>query len=88
VLGGSHELYRGRRFIVHVLPPMTVRELAGIDPDVPLPQPWTAAERDLARRIVLALHARTIEPIATAHRTTEPPAGLRKHWRWLTTAWH
>ena len=88
VLGGSHELYRGRRFVLHVLPAMTVRELAGMEPAEPLPEAWTAAERDLAHRVVTSLHARTVEPIAAAHRATELPAGTRRRWRWLTTAWH
>ncbi|HEX5148215.1 MAG TPA: 1-acyl-sn-glycerol-3-phosphate acyltransferase [Candidatus Limnocylindrales bacterium] len=88
VLGGSHELYRRRRFLLQVLPPMTARELAGLTADAALPEPWTPAERDAAHRIVRALHARTAEPIAAAHRATEPPAGVRKRWRWLTTAWH
>ena len=38
VLGGTHELYRGRRFRLDVLPPVTARELAGVSPDAPLPR--------------------------------------------------
>jgi 1-acyl-sn-glycerol-3-phosphate acyltransferase len=88
VLGGTHELYRGRRFRLQVMPPMTARELAGMGDDAPLPEQWTAAERQLAHRIVLRLHDLTAEPIATAHTSTEPPPGSSKRWRWLTTAWH
>jgi 1-acyl-sn-glycerol-3-phosphate acyltransferase len=88
VLGGSHELYRGRRFRMHVLPPLTARELAGLPADATLPEPWTPAERDAAHRIVAELHARTAEPIAAAHLATEPAPGTTKRWRWLTTAWH
>lgn len=87
VLGGTHELYRGRRFRVQILPPRSVRELAGIAADAPLPDPWTRAEREAAHLIVASLHAATAEPVATAHTATEPPAGTRKRWRWLTTAW-
>lgn len=88
VLGGTNELYRGRQFRLHVLPPMTARELAGIADDAPLPDPWTAAERELAHRIIARLHDVTAEPIAAAHVATEPPPGSTKRWRWLTTAWH
>jgi 1-acyl-sn-glycerol-3-phosphate acyltransferase len=88
VLGGTHELYRGRRFHLEVLPPMTARDLARMAPGEPLPEPWSAAERAAAHRIVTALHERTAEPVAEAHRVTETPAGASKRWRWLTTAWH
>jgi 1-acyl-sn-glycerol-3-phosphate acyltransferase len=88
VLGGTHELYRGRRFRLDVMPPMTARELAGMQPDGPLPAPWSSAERAVAHRIATALHERTAPVIATAHRASEPPPGTRKRWRWLQTAWH
>ena len=88
VLGGTHELYRGRQFRLQVLPAMTARELAGLAADAPLPEPWSRAERDMAHRIVAALHALTVEPIAAAHAMTEAPPHARKRWRWLTTAWH
>jgi 1-acyl-sn-glycerol-3-phosphate acyltransferase len=87
VLGGTHELYRDRRFRLEVLPPMTARELAGLADDAPLPDPWSAAERELAHRIVATLRNLTAEPIAAAHAATETPPGTRKRWRWLTTAW-
>ena len=88
VLGGTHELYRGRRFRLEIMPAVTARELAGMSPDAPLPAPWTPAERDAAHRIVNALHAGTAGAIADAHRATELPVGSTKRWRWLTTAWH
>jgi 1-acyl-sn-glycerol-3-phosphate acyltransferase len=88
VLGGTHELYRGRRFRLEVMPAMAARELAGLAPDVPLPDPWTRAERAAAHRIVATLHATTVDAIAEAHRATDPPAGSTKRWCWLTTAWH
>lgn len=88
VLGGSHELSLGRRFRLQAMAPITARELAGLTADAALPEPWTPAERETAHRIVEALHARTAEPVAAAHLATEPPAGTRKRWRWLTTAWH
>jgi 1-acyl-sn-glycerol-3-phosphate acyltransferase len=88
VLGGTHELYRGRRFRLQVLPAVSARELAGLAADAQLPEPWTPAEREAAHRIVAALHTRTLDAIAEAHRATELPEGSRKRWRWLTGAWH
>lgn len=88
VLGGTHELYRRRRFRVEILPSLSARELAGHSLGAPLPEPWSAAEREAAHRIVAALHARTAAPVLAAHLVTEPHAGTRKRWRWLTTAWH
>ena len=88
VLGGTHELYRGRRFRLEIMPAVTARELADIPFDAVLPEPWTSAERDAAHRIVAALHAGTADAIAEAHHLTELPQGSTKRWRWLTTAWH
>jgi 1-acyl-sn-glycerol-3-phosphate acyltransferase len=88
ILGGTHELYRGRRFRLQILPPVTARELAGMPDGAALPEPWTGMERAVAHRIVGALRAMTAEPVAAAHLATESPPGVRKRWRWLTTAWH
>ena len=88
VLGGTHELYRGRRFRLQVLPSVTARALAGLAADAAMPDPWSRTEREAAHRIVAALHALTAEPIASAHQATELPMGARKRWRWLTTTWH
>ena len=88
VLGGTHELYRGRQFRLEILPAMSARELAGMSPDAPMPEPWSRPEREAAHRIVAELHARTVEAILAAHRATERPVGARRRWRWLTTAWH
>jgi 1-acyl-sn-glycerol-3-phosphate acyltransferase len=88
VLGGTHDLYRGRRFQMEILEPVSARSLAGMEPDAPLPEPWSSAERAAAHRIVAALHALTAEPVAAAHAATELPPGSTKRWRWLTTAWH
>lgn len=88
VLGGTHELYRGRRFRMDIQPAVSARLLASIPDDRPLPAPWTAAERQAARAIVTALHARMAGPVSAAHAASEPPPGARKRWRWLTIAWH
>ncbi len=75
VLGGTHELYRGRRFRMDILPAVTARELASIPDGAPLPTPWTAEERRAARTIVDELHARLAEPVAAAHVASEPRRG-------------
>jgi 1-acyl-sn-glycerol-3-phosphate acyltransferase len=88
VLGGTHELYRGRRFHMAILPPVLGRELAGLPTGDGVPEPWSPEERSAAHRIVAALHGLTAAPVAAAHSATEAPLGARKRWRWLTTAWH
>jgi 1-acyl-sn-glycerol-3-phosphate acyltransferase len=84
VFGGTHELFLGRRIRMAVLPPTTARELAGLAGDDPLPEPDSAVERETARRIVEALHARMADAVASAHLAAEPAPGTRKRWRWLT----
>ena len=86
VFGGTHELFLGRRIRMVVLPPTSARELADLAGDDPLPEPDSAAERETARRIVEALHARTADAVAEAHQAAEPELGTRKRWRWLTHA--
>ena len=88
ILGGTEDLYRGRRFRLDVLPPVPWQDLAGLPPGTAPPEPWSSAERRIAHRLTLALHERTIEAVAAAHTATAPVPGVHKHWRWLTTAWH
>jgi 1-acyl-sn-glycerol-3-phosphate acyltransferase len=88
VLGGTEDLYRGRRFRLEILPPVTWRELAAVPSDEPTPDRWSSAERRVARRVTLALQDRTAEAVTIAHEATIPPPGTRRRWRWLTTAWH
>lgn len=88
VLGGTHELYRGRRFRMAILPPVQGRDLAGLPAGGAVPGPWSPDERAAAHRIVAALHELTAAPVAEAHAATVAPTGTRKRWRWLTTAWH
>lgn len=88
VLGGTDELYRGRRFRVEVLEPVTWQELADVPLDSPSPEPWSSTERRIAHRVSIALHDRTAASVGAAHEATLPPPGARKRWTWLTTAWH
>jgi 1-acyl-sn-glycerol-3-phosphate acyltransferase len=88
ILGGTHELYRGRRFQMDILPPTTWRDLADLPPEAERPAPWSSAERRTAHRVTLALHERTAAAVETAHLAVEPDPTTRRHWRWLTTAWH
>ena len=45
-MAGTEELYIGRRMASRVLPPTTVRELAGLAPDAPLPAAGSREELD------------------------------------------
>lgn len=86
VFGGTHELFRGRRIRLHVLPAQTPRGLAGLAVEGPPLRPGSRAEREAAQAIVTALAEQTAGPVAEAHRATEPPPGARKRWLWLTHA--
>jgi 1-acyl-sn-glycerol-3-phosphate acyltransferase len=88
VLGGTHELYLGRRIVLRVLPPVDARELAGLGPDETLPSHDSREERDAVHRVVEALHARTAEAVAATHRAVEPPPGSPKRLRRLTHLFH
>ena len=86
-IGGTHDLYRGRRLRLEVLEPRDVRSLASIPAGDPLPEPWSRDERAAAHKIADRLAAITAPAVAAAHQATEPPPGTSKRWRWLTTAW-
>lgn len=88
VIGGSEELYVGRRLRLEVLAPMTALELAGLDPAAGPPPPWSAEERAAVDRICRELHARCAPRVADAHRRTRPRPGEPRIGRRLTTLWH
>ena len=88
VLGGTHELYRGRRFRMDILLPMTWQALAALPPGTEPPERWSSAERRIAHQVTRALHDRTAAAVEAAHLAVEPDPTARKRWRWLTTAWH
>ena len=86
-MAGTEELYVGHRMASRVLPPTTVRELAGLPPGAPLPEPGSKAELDLARvmsgrlaqrlgPVVEALHPATVDP-------PDYPRRLRDRLTWL-----
>ncbi len=76
VLGGTHELYLGRRVAVRFL--------------VPISPAWTGDEqhRAAAHALVRDLGETMAPHVADLLRATEPPPTFRKRWRWLTTAFH
>ena len=88
VLGGTHDLYRGRRFRMDILSPVTWQDLADLAPGTDQPAAWSSAERRIAHRVTLAVHERTAAAVEAAHLAIEPGPTTRKRWRWLTTAWH
>jgi 1-acyl-sn-glycerol-3-phosphate acyltransferase len=84
---GTEELYIGRRIASRVLPPTTVRELAGLPADVALPAPGSREELELARLlsdrlaqqlgpVIEALHPATLDP-------PDHPRRLRRRLTWL-----
>lgn len=87
VIGGGHELFRGRRLVLGVLRPLAWQELADLPAGAAPPAPWSSDERRIAHQVVAALHARTGGAVAAAHRAAEPPDGTPRRWTWLTTAW-
>jgi 1-acyl-sn-glycerol-3-phosphate acyltransferase len=86
VLGGTHELYLGRRIRLVVLPSVTAKELAGVGETEPLPAPGSHDELRLAHRAVEDLSTRLQTVVEDAHLATEAPPGTRKRLRRLTTA--
>jgi 1-acyl-sn-glycerol-3-phosphate acyltransferase len=86
VLGGTHELYLGRRIVLRALPPVTALELAGLPADAIPPAPESPEERDVAHRASQALHALTAPVVADTHLAVEPPADAPRRLRWLTHA--
>jgi hypothetical protein len=84
-MAGTEELYIGRRMASQVLPPTTARELAGLSPEAPLPEPGSRAELLLARTMTDALAARLGPVIEALHpETVDPPSHPRRLRRRLT----
>jgi 1-acyl-sn-glycerol-3-phosphate acyltransferase len=84
-MAGTEELYLGRRLASRVLPPTTVRDLAGLAPGAPLPTAGSREELDLARVMTDALAARLGPVVETLHPwTVDPPSHPRRFRRRLT----
>ena len=79
VLGGTHELFLGRRIVLRVLPPVTARELAGDAADGSgeawPPAADLIAERELAHAVTAALERRVATDVADCHRRRGAAAG-------------
>jgi len=85
VIGGTGELYRGRRLVLNVLPATTPAELAGAPAGTAMPEPGSQDERAAARRIADAFAARLAPQVAELHAQIERASvGDRRRWPWLT----
>lgn len=78
ILGGTHELFLGRRIILRVLPSLDPVALGGVDPATDLPARGSVEERDAVHRLLAVLAATVAEPVRDAHERAEPPPGARK----------
>ncbi len=78
VLGGTHELYLGRRIVLRVLPPLDPFALAGLEPDGNLPAPGSNEERLAVHRLLVGLAEAVAGPVLEAHERAEPPPGSKK----------
>ncbi len=84
-MAGTEELYVGRRLASRVLPPTSVRALAGLGPDEALPIAGTRQELDVARRMSEALAAILGPAVEAIHPwTVDPPDHPRRSRRRLT----
>lgn len=86
-MAGTDELYLGRRMASRVLPATSVRALAGLAPDAPLPPPGSREELDVARRMSDALAAILGPVVEMLQASTVDPPGrrriLRRRLTWL-----
>ena len=84
-MAGTEELYIGRRLASRVLPATSVRALAGLAPDAPLPPPGTREELTLAKGMTERL-AGMLGPVVEElyPRTVDPPSHPRRLRRRLT----
>jgi 1-acyl-sn-glycerol-3-phosphate acyltransferase len=77
-MAGTDELYLGRRMASRILRPTSVRELAGLAPDSPLPAPGSREELELARRMSDALAAILGPAVESLQPWTVDPPGRRR----------
>jgi 1-acyl-sn-glycerol-3-phosphate acyltransferase len=87
ILGGTHELFLGRRIVLRVLAPLDPLALAGLAGPTELPVAGSAEERVVVHRLLAALAEAVAEPVREAHELAEPAPGTKKRGvRRLTTA--
>jgi 1-acyl-sn-glycerol-3-phosphate acyltransferase len=86
-MAGTEELYIGRRMASRILPSVSVRELAGMAPDDPLPGAGSREELELARLMTDRLGARLGPVVEALHLATmdppDHPRRLRRRLTWL-----
>ena len=86
-MAGTEELYLGRRMASRILPPTSVRELAGLEPGAPLPAPGTREELTTARAMTDRLGAMLGPVVEALHPATVHPPGhprrLQRRLTWL-----
>ena len=87
VLGGTDVLFRGRRIVVRILPPVSAAELAGLDAGAPPMVPQSRDERLAARRLTEVLQALAARHVADAYALAAPALGARRRWLWITHLW-
>lgn len=84
-MAGTEELYLGRRMASQVLPVTSVRALAGLETDAPLPAAGSREELAVARRMSEGLAAMLGPVIEELHAwTVDPPSHARRLRRRLT----
>lgn len=86
-MAGTEELYVGRRLASRVLPPTTVRALAGLPEEASLPEAGSRAELDLARVVTERLASILGPVVEELQPSTEDPPDhprrLRRRLTWL-----
>ena len=87
ILGGTDVLFRGRRIVIRILPPVDARDLAGLDAGTAAPGAGSREERLAARRATEALHELTAPHVPELRTRAEPPPGTRRRWTWMTHLW-
>ncbi len=81
-LGGTKELYRGRRVGLRVLPPTTALKLAGLPT---APEMGTQAELEAARHATEGLALILAPHVTELARRADDPQSHPRRWRWLST---
>jgi len=86
-MAGTEELYIGRRMASQILPPTTVREMAGLPADAPFPSPGSREELALARVMTDRLGALLGPVVEGLYPATvdgpEHPRRWRRRLTWL-----